>query len=87
MVLEERTGIALSYLKAKQDKPGATAVPTSKTPVMLVLFSDLLLLCQPKEGLDGSTEPASHVVAEAIDLAHVQLRKWVYVCRCVLLLH
>jgi hypothetical protein len=73
LILEEARGVSLSYLKA--DKPGGTAAPTAPVHVHVVLFNDLLILAEPKEGMDGSNEPNSHTVLEAIDLAHMKLKR------------
>jgi hypothetical protein len=76
LILEEPRGVSLSYLRA--DKPGGTAVPSSPVHVHVVLFNDLLILAEPKDGMDGSSEPNSHTVLEAIDLTHLKLKRCVW---------
>ncbi len=55
-------------------KPMATAKPSKPRPVRFVLFTDVLVLSEPKDGnLILSTEPCSQALLHKVDLAHATI--------------
>ena len=55
-------------------KPMATAKPSKPRPVRVVLFTDVLVLSEPKDGnLILSTEPCSQALLHKVDLAHATI--------------
>ncbi len=78
LVHEETFGVQLSHLRPRADKPGGAAVATTPESVALVLFTDMLLLIAPKDGVElCSKQPNSHVILESVDLSTAQLRRCV----------
>jgi hypothetical protein len=74
-LLRDVGNVFISTIESR--KPMATAKPTKPRPVRFVLFTDVLVLSEPKDGyLVLSTEPNSQLVLHKVDLAHATINTY-----------
>ncbi len=74
--MRDTSNVTLSTMTAYRAE--GTGKLTPPRPIRFLLFTDVLLLAEAKEGFDtGSDERGSHAVVERVDLNNVKVKKCV----------